>query len=76
MKTEAKTGRFAKGLVVGALVGAALGVLAAPQPGRQTRNSIRRKTGGYAVSLRERFRRNGAVNETADRAESNAKVSG
>ena len=75
MKTETKTGRFAKGLVVGALVGAAVGLLLAPQPGRQTRNLIRSKTGGYAGSLRERFRRNGAVNVIADHAESHAKVS-
>lgn len=76
MKTRIKTGRFTKGLVVGAVVGAALGVLVAPQPGRQTRNLIRRKTGGYAGSLRERFTRNGAVNDTADRGESHAKASG
>jgi len=73
MKTETKTGRFAKGLVVGALVGAAVGLLVAPQPGRQTRDMIRRKTGGYAVSLRERFRRNGTVEDTPDYAESHAK---
>ena len=76
MKTQTKTGRLAKGLVVGALVGAAVGLLVAPQPGRQTRNFIRRKTAGYAGSLRERFGRNGALNDTADRAESHAKVSG
>ena len=72
MKTETKTGRFAKGLVVGALVGAAVGLLVAPQAGRQTRNLIRSKTGGYAVSLRGRFRRNGAVDDTKDYAESHA----
>ncbi len=72
MKTEIITGRFAKGLVVGALVGAAVGLLVAPQPGRQTRHLIRSKTGSYAVSLRERFRRNGAVEDTADYAESHA----
>ena len=74
MNTGNKTGR-GKGLVVGVLVGATLGVLLAPQPGRQTRNLIRRKTGGYAGNLRDRFRRNGTVNESADRAESNAKIS-
>lgn len=73
MKTETKTGRFAKGLAVGALVGAAVGLLVAPQPGRQTRNLIRRKTGGYAGNLRERFRRNGAAEDTADYAESDVK---
>ena len=76
MKTETNNGRFAKGLVVGALVGAAAGLLLAPQPGRQTRNLIRSKTGGYAVSLRERFRRNGAVKHTGDYAESHAKDQG
>ena len=70
MNTETKTGRFAKGLVVGALVGAAVGLLLAPQPGKQTRNLIRSKTSGYAGSLREKFRRNGAV---TDYAESHAK---
>ena len=50
MKTDTKSGRLAKGLVVGALVGAAIGVLVAPQPGKQTRDLIRRKTGGYAGS--------------------------
>ena len=73
MKTETKTGRFAIGLAVGALAGAAIGLLVAPQPGKQTRNLIRSKTGGYAGSLRERFRRNGAVEDTADYAESHAK---
>ena len=61
----AKTDHFANGLVVGTPVGAAVGLLVAPQPGRQTRNLIRRKTGGSAGSLRERFRRNGAVSPTA-----------
>ena len=75
MKTVTNSGRLAKGLFVGALVGAALGVLVAPQPGKQTRNLIRRKTGSYAGSLRERFRRNDAVNGTADHAESYAKAS-
>ena len=76
MKTDTKSRRLAKGLVVGALVGAALGVLVAPQTGKQTRELIRRKTGGYVGSLREGFRRNGAVNDTGDRAESHAKVTG
>ena len=76
MNIGAKPGLFVKGLAVGALVGTALGVLVAPRPGKQTRNLVRRKTGGYAGSLRERFRRNGAVNHTADRAESHTTVSG
>ena len=75
MKTETKTGRFVKGLVVGALVGATLGVLAAPQPGSQTRNLVRRKTGGYVGSLREKIRRNDAVDDVADYTGSHAEVS-
>ena len=76
MKTDTKSRRLAQGLVVGALVGAALGVLMAPQPGKQTRDLIRRKTGGYVGSLRETIRSNGTVNGTADRADSHAKVTG
>ena len=75
MKTETRTGRFTKGLVVGALVGAAVGLLVAPQPGRQTRDLVRGKAGGYVGSLRQRFQRNGAVNDTVGRTESRAKVS-
>lgn len=53
MKSEMKPGRFVKGLAVGALVGAAVGLLVAPQSGRQTRGLIRRKTGGYAGNIPE-----------------------
>ena len=49
METETKTGRFIKGLVVGALVGSVVGLLVAPQPGRQTRDLVRRKTGGILI---------------------------
>ena len=76
MKTDTKSRRLAQGLVVGALVGAALGVLMAPQPGKQTRDLIRRKTGGYVGRLRETIRRNGTVNGTADRVASHAKIPG
>ena len=72
METETKTGDLTKTLVVGALVGAAVGLLVAPQSGKQTRNLIRRKTGGYAGTLRARLRRNGAVSD----AENHATVSG
>ena len=73
METETKTGGLTKTLVVGALVGAAVGLLVAPQRGKQTRNLIRRKTGGYASTLRARLRRNGTVNDSAD---NHATVSG
>ena len=73
METKTKTGSATKTLVVGALVGAAVGLLVAPQPGKQTRNLIRSKTGGYAGTLRARFQKNGAV---SDSAEDHATISG
>ena len=75
MNTGTKTGRLAIGLAVGALVGTALGVLVAPQPGKQTRNLVRRKTSGYVSSVRGKFRRNGVVNGIADYAETHAELS-
>lgn len=75
MKTETKTGRFIKGLVVGALVGTAVGLLVAPQPGKKTRDLVQSKTGSYVGNLRRRLQRNSAVNGTEDHAESRAKVS-
>ncbi len=74
MKSGPKTGRFVKGLVVGALVGTAVGLLVAPQPGRQTRNLLRRKTGEYLGNLRGRSRRSRPVNGTADHTETHAEV--
>ncbi len=71
MKSGAKSGRFVKGFVAGALLGTAVGLLVAPQPGRQTRNLIRRKTG----DLRGRFRRSSAVNGTANHTETHAEIS-
>ena len=75
MKSGPKTGRFVKGLVVGALVGTAVGLLVAPQPGRQSRSSIRRKSGEYIGNLRGRFRRSRPVNGTVDHTETHAEVS-
>ena len=43
MNNGTKSGRFVKGLVVGAFVGTAVGLLVAPQTGRQTRGLVRRK---------------------------------
>ncbi len=74
MKSGAKSGRFVKGFVVGALVGAAIGLLVAPQPGKQTRNLIRRKTGGFVGSLRGRFGKGRPVDGTTNHTETHADV--
>ena len=75
MKVETKSGRLIMGMIVGALAGAAAGLLVAPQPGRDTREVIRRKTGGYVGILREKFRRNISVNGAEEPANSHAEVS-
>ena len=76
MNSGTKSGRFVKGLVVGALVGTAVGLLVAPQTGKKSRDLVRDKTGGYVDNLRARLRRSNAMNGSADHAESQAKVSG
>ena len=75
MNSGTKSGRFVKGLVVGALAGAAVGLLVAPQPGSQTRDLVRLKTGGYVGNLRGRFRRSKPVDGTVDHTETHAEVS-
>ena len=58
------TNQLVTGLVAGAAVGAAAGLLFAPKPGKVTRRFVamrargmRRKTSGYVVGLRRKFRR-------------------
>ncbi len=52
------------GLLAGAIVGAAAGILFAPKPGRETRQvvgakavDLRDRAGGYIGNIRERIRR-------------------
>jgi len=51
------------GLVAGVAVGAAVGLLFAPKPGKVTRRFVairaRQKTGEYVGNLRQRMRRSG-----------------
>jgi gas vesicle protein len=46
---------FAKGLVIGGLIGAVLGVLYAPKSGKETREDIARKTEDLMVRAREEY---------------------
>ncbi len=55
-----KSGWLVTGLLVGALAGVAVGLLAAPRTGKESRETLRHKAGDYAGTLRERFQRGGA----------------
>jgi gas vesicle protein len=46
---------FVKGLVIGGLIGAVLGVLYAPKSGKETREDIARKTEDLLVKAREEY---------------------
>jgi len=74
MKMRNRTGRFVTGLIIGSLAGAAAGMMFAPRPGRETRDSVRRQTGHYVGTLRERFKRNISANGLQDRREAQAEV--
>jgi len=44
-------GRFIAGFILGAVAGLALGLLYAPQPGKETRELLKEKTGDVAKRL-------------------------
>ena len=69
MMKEGNTSKLITGLVAGALVGAAIGLLAAPKPGDETRKVVRDKAGAYFVELREKYRKSKIEREAV--AESN-----
>ena len=57
--------KFVTGLIAGAVIGSVAGLLMAPKPGKETRQTVARranvlknKAGGYAVTIREKMRRN------------------
>ena len=74
MKMRNKTGRFATGLIIGSLAGAAAGMMFAPRPGRETRNTVRRQTGHYVGTLREGFKRNRSANGLQDQTDARVEV--
>ena len=74
MKMSNKTGRFATGLIVGSLAGAAAGMMFAPRTGRETRDAARRQTGHYVGTLRERFKGNSSANGLQDRRDSHVEA--
>jgi len=74
MKMRNKTGRFATGLIIGSLAGAAAGMMFAPSTGRETRESVRYQTGHYVGTLRKRFQRNSSASGLRDRADARVEV--
>ena len=74
MKMRNRTGRFVTGLIIGSLAGAAAGMMFAPRPGRETRDSVRRQTGHYVGTLRESFKRNSSASQLQDRMDARVEV--
>ncbi len=46
--------KFVTGLLAGALIGTAIGMLMAPKPGSETRQIVRERAGEYLDTARER----------------------
>ena len=71
--------KFVTGLIAGAAVGAAAGLLFAPKPGKETRHvvsaragDLRQKAGSYVGTMRQRMRKGGS--DRASEASSNDHV--
>ncbi len=55
-----RSNKLTTGLIAGAVAGAVAGLLLAPKPGRETRQLLASRAGGYAGTLRQRLgKRNG-----------------
>ncbi len=50
-------GRLIGVIIAGTVVGAAVGLLAAPRPGKESRRILRVKADDCATALRERFKK-------------------
>jgi len=53
--SEGRDFDFLKGLLVGSLIGAAMGILFAPRSGKETREDIRRKSHDIYSKAREEY---------------------
>ncbi len=55
MENSNETGKIVGALLIGAVVGAALGILFAPEKGSETRKKISGKTDDLSDALKEKF---------------------
>ncbi len=71
-----RSNKLITGLVAGALVGTAAGILFAPKPGRDSRvivgakaEKIRNKTGGYIGTVREKIKKSRSASSVEEPSE-------
>ncbi|RPI79535.1 MAG: YtxH domain-containing protein [Desulfobacteraceae bacterium] len=50
-----RTGDFLKGLIIGSVAGAVIGILFAPKSGKETREQIAKKTGEWMNKAKEEY---------------------
>jgi len=72
--------KIVTGLIAGVAVGAAVGLLFAPKPGKVTRRFVgiraRKMTGEYMGSLRQRMQRRSGVDAVEDSANGHVSAAG
>ena len=72
--------KIVTGLIAGVAVGAAVGLLFAPKPGKVTRRFVgiraRKMTGEYMGSLREKMQRRSGVDAVEDSANGHVSAAG
>ena len=75
MKEGKSASRLVIGLVAGALVGTAIGLLVAPQPGKASREAVGDKAGRYISQLRESWEKRKISSDEQVEANGHRKVS-
>ena len=78
-----KGNKLVTGLLAGAIVGAVIAVLFAPKTGKETREivvtragEIRKKTGDYVSSLRQRMRSGSTEEGAEDSSDNHVEIAG
>ena len=62
MSSKNRSGRLVTGLIVGSLMGGAVGLILAPRSGRETQEVVKHKTGHYVGALGERLKTTSLTN--------------